>query len=286
MNRIYLALAAAAALMMSSCGGETTSLSDVKDPTRADSIAFYYGRSTGFDFWNEATNDTTYRSEEARKEFLRGVEDGMSAVRENPAYNYGLLVGMGVAQNIQDISAQYPGIDVPHDLFQKALKGALKDEKEVDGPQTKADLYRIMDEMSRKKELEDTKDAVAALEKTARQLSMTKINEYLYGKIITNSDGQQLKDGDKVTLDITAATVDGMPVGMQFPKEIVVGRNLSSPLVSQALRTMKVGQTSQFIASPVQLMPRRYRAGEYKADQLVKFTIKVNSLVAGAAPQQ
>ncbi|MCM1377960.1 MAG: hypothetical protein NC097_08195 [Clostridium sp.] len=265
-------------LLLSACGGETTSLSDVKDATKGDSIAFYYGRSKGFDFWNEAENDTTLRGEDARKEFLKGVKDGMDAVKDNAAYNYGLMIGMGVAQDIIDLHKTYPGVEMPRDLFLSSLKGALKNDSVVDGVQTKADLYKIMDQMARQKELEDTKAAQASLASTAKQLSMTKINDYLYGKIITNGDGQVLKDGDKVSLDITAATVDGQPIGMQFPREIVVGRNLSSPLISQALRTMKVGQTSQFIASPIQLMPRRYRAGEYKGTDLVKFTIKVNSI--------
>ena len=277
MRKHYLGLMAAAALL-SSCGGETTTLSDIKDPTRGDSIAFYYGRSKGFDYWNEASSDSTLLTEASRKEFLRGVEEGMSAVRDNDAYNYGLLIGLGIAQDIQSLKKEYAGVDVPRDLFISSLKGALKNDSAVDGPQTKAELYRIIDTMQRQKELSDMKTAAALLQKTGTQFGMTKINEQLWGKIISNGSGQQLKDGDRILVDITASTVDGTPVGLQFPKELTVGRHMASPLVSQALRTMKAGETIQFIASPLQLAPRRYRAGEFKADQLIKFTIRVLSL--------
>lgn len=279
MKKIYLVAIFLPTLLFNSCGEGTSSLSDVKNPTKADSIAFYYARSKGFDYWNESNSDTLLRSEESRKEFLRGVEEGLSAVRDNAAYNHGLMIGMGVGQDILDLKKEYPDIDIPHKLFLSSLKAALKNDSVVDGPQTKADLYKIMDDMARRKEKEDTKTAVDALKKAASEYGMTRINEYLYGKIVSNGDGPVLKDGDKIDVDITAAFTDGTPVGLQFPDEIIVGRNLSSPLISQALRTMKVGQTSQFIASPVQLTPRRYRAGEYKANQIIKFTIRVNSIL-------
>lgn len=279
MKKFYL-LAALGSLLLTSCGGNSTSdLNEISDASTGDSLLFYYGRDVATDFWREADGDSTLRLESSREDYLRGVKAGLSAVRDNDAYNQGIYVGLQVATNLRELKRNYPDLEIDDQVFLSAMRAALENDSVVDAPQNKADFYRLLDHLARTKEKSDTEKARVLLKETAEKLGMNQISEFLYGKAVTQGSGPILKDGDVIELDITAAFANGQMVGMSFPKQAMVGRNYQSPIISEALRTMKVGETKQFIASPVQLTPRRYHQGEYSADRVIKFTIFVKSLV-------
>ncbi|MCM1153516.1 MAG: hypothetical protein NC328_07680 [Muribaculum sp.] len=275
------------ALILASCGDKArNSISDLDNATQSDSISFYFGRSIGYDFWNSTQEDTTLRSEQAREDYLRGIKDGMAAVRDNDAYNQGLYVGLQVATNIRELQKQYPNVDINEKLFLEALKGALDSDSSANGPQDKAELYKILDNLQVSKEKADSETARAQLAKVAAEKKMTRVNENLYVKNITPGSGALLKDGDEVSVEISAALTDGTPLGMQFPSKLTVGQGFASPIISAALRTMKPNQTCTFLASPIELAPRRYRNGEFKPDQLIEFTIKTGAVSASAPVQK
>lgn len=283
MKKILIPLACVAILFTACEKTGTPSVSDIPDATRGDSLMFYYGQNVAAEYWMGANADTAFRSKESRKEFLRGFKEGLSDVRDNDAYNRGLYTALGVAMNIRTMKQQYPDVKFDDHVLIDALIAALENDSVADASQVKADFYRVTDAMVRDREKADRVTATKALEKTAAKLGMTRLGDNLYGKTITAGYGPQIKNGDMVMVDISAATVKGELVGMQLPDHMVVGRNYSSPLFSEALLTMKEGETRQFIASPIDLMPRRYRQGEYKCDNLIKITIKVIKVTSGGS---
>lgn len=282
MKKIFLAMAVAAVALTGCKESGTKEISELPNTSRGDSLMFYYGQNVAAEYWMSATSDTTMRGDKERQEFLRGIKAGLSAARDNDAYNKGLYTAVGIAMNIQRMKKDYPDMEFNEQVLYKALVGALANDSAVDPSQVKADFYRVTDNMLKEKEKADRVIANKKLEEEAAKLGMTKVSEGLYGKIITKGTGTPINEGDMVQVDISAATVKGELVGMQLPDRLVIGRNYSSPLFSQALLTMKSGGTRQFIASPIDLMPRRYRDGEFKADQLIKFTIKVLGVIPSA----
>lgn len=274
----------AALMLLASCdGNKTTNIADLKDPTPGDSLMFYFGQNIGVDFWQSTMNDTTLRTQAAREDYLRGVKAGIGAVRENNAYNQGVYVGVQLAMNLKDFRENYPDLKVDDKVLLASLAGALEDEKAIDPAQAKAEFYKFLEGLSARKREADKEKSYALLQAKAKEMGMTQVAEGLYGKEIAAGSGNDLVDGDLVKMDITASTLSGEMVGMQFPEEVVVGRNYSSPIVSVALRSMKPGETKQFIVSPIDLTPRRYAQGEFRADSLLKFTIKVMSATPASA---
>lgn len=279
MKKIFLAMAVAAVALTGCKETGTKEISELPETTRGDSLMFYYGQNVGAEYWMSAAADTSMRDQKNRDEFLRGIKAGLSAARDNDAYNKGLYTAVGIAMNIQRMKQDYPDVHFDDKVLYKALIAALANDSAVDPSQVKADFYRVSDNMIKEKEKADKVIAAKKLEEEAAKLGMSKVADGLYGKIIAKGTGTSIKEGDMVQVDISAATVKGELVGMQLPDRLVIGRNYSSPLISQALLTMKSGGTRQFIASPIDLMPRRYRAGEFKPDQVIKFTIKVLGVI-------
>lgn len=276
--RYSLALLLPAAL--ASCNGiGNKTLSDTENATPGDSISYYFGQSVSGDFWLDTESDTTLRDEVAREQYIKGVQAGMAALNDADAYNRGVFVGVQIAQEIRDLKKTYPDQEFNEGLFLSALKEGLKNDTAVDTPQAKADLYRVLGNLASKKAQTDRATSTDALAKEAKKLGMAKVSEGLYSKVITKGEGPKLEKTSMIRADITASTVSGQMIGMQFPKEFEVGRNYSSPIIMQALLSMQPGETAQFLASPIDVAPRRYREGEFKPTDIIKFTIKVLSVI-------
>lgn len=274
---------AALLLLMTSCdGGKTDNIADIEDATTGDSVMFYFGQNLAADFWLSTESDTTLISESAREDYLRGVKAGIAAARNNEAYNKGLFVGVQVATNLKDFRDLYPEVKIDDKVLIAALRAGLESDSAVNVNEVKSQFYKMMDGLARSKEAADAKIAEKLLVEKATELGMKLQAPMLYSKLIDAGKGAEVKSGDRIKVQISVATLDGKMVGMQIPTEIVVGRSYTSPMIAAAIPGMKVGETKQFLSSAMQVTPRRYKLGEYKADQLMKFTIKVDSLISGA----
>lgn len=287
MKKGILSVVALAALVLTSCNGDKTrSVSEIKDATPGDSLMFYWGQSLASDYWENTNSDTAMISEKAREEYLRGIKAGMDAAREDEAYNQGVYVGVQIAMNIKDFKDNYPDLKISDKVLLASLKGGLESKEGLDASQVKADFFKLLNRLATEKREADKVSAYKLLKTKAKELGMTEIAQNLYGKEIAPGSGSTLQDGDLVGVDISVTTLGGEMIGMQMPSEMVVGRNYSSPIVSEALRTMKPGETKQFLTSPIDLAPRRYSQGEFKADTLMKFTIKVMNATPEKLPEE
>ncbi|MDE7381745.1 MAG: hypothetical protein K2N03_06420 [Muribaculaceae bacterium] len=284
MNLRNLSFFGAAALMLlASCNkSKTGSINDVSNATAGDSVMFYFGQNLASDFWLSTESDTTLRGENEREDYLRGVKAGIAAARENEAYNKGLFVGVQVAANLKDFREQFPNLKLDEALLLSSLRAGLESDSAVNENEVKSTFYKLMDQLMRDKEAEDAKAAEKLLAEEAAKLGLKLQLPMLYSKVVTPGDGAVVKNGDKVAIDVSAATLEGKMVGMKLPREVIVGRSYTSPMIMAALPGMKVGETKQFLSSAMEVTPRRYKLGEYKGTQLIKFTIHVSGVSASS----
>ncbi len=279
-------LGIASLMLLASCDGrKTQSISDISDATPGDSVMFYFGQNLATDFWLGTESDTTLRGENEREDYLRGVEAGIAAARQNEAYNKGLFVGVQVAANLKDFKELYPDIKLDEKVLISALRAGLESDTAVNTAEAKSKFYKLMDDLARSKEKADIKIAEAKLAQEGPKLGMKVQGPMLYSKIVTPGNGPEIKIGEKIALELSVSTINGDMVGIKLPKEVVVGRSYTVPMLGAALPGMKVGETRQFLSTPMEVTPRRYKLGEYKAEQLMKVTVKVLGIVSesGAA---
>ena len=73
---------AAAGLMLASCrNNSATGAGSASEAAKADSLMYYFGQFRGIEYKRTAETDTTLSSEDARHEYLRGVQAGLNAVK-------------------------------------------------------------------------------------------------------------------------------------------------------------------------------------------------------------
>ena len=88
-------------------------------------------------------------------------------------------------------------------------------------------------------------------------MKLAKISDSLYGGPVDKKNGVQIKDGDDVTVKVTAKTAAGKSLDIPFPSSMKVGaRNLPSQL-TEAVKTLKSGETGKFVTTAYDLFGRR-----------------------------
>ena len=189
---------AAAGLMLASCqNNSATGAGSASEAAKADSLMYYFGQFRGIEYKRTAETDTTLSSEDARHEYLRGVQAGLNAVKAgNEAYNQGVSLGMQMAMNMAQFSDDY-GVKLSNRGFLKGLREALESDSVADQNEMQKEFYRILGEFNTAKENRDKEAATAALVKEAGAKKLSKITDNLYGSV-GNAQGEKLKAGDKV----------------------------------------------------------------------------------------
>lgn len=282
--RHLLYAAVAAILTLPSCGNnKPAKLTDYPNATQGDSLMFYFGEMSSKEYWQSAETDSLLRGDAARKAYMKGIQAGLDAIKDDDAYNQGILAGIQMAMNMKEFSKNYPDVKLDSKIMLDALRGGLTSDTAVNLPQAQSNFYAVLSNIEAKKASADKKASDAALVAEAKKLNLRKISAALYGKQLSAGKGDILAEGDMVNVEISATVGSGQLVDMPFPSIVRIGQQVAGGLIiSQALTTMSVGETAQFASTPMDFAPQLYRRGLIKSPTPIVFTIRVVS-VADAA---
>ncbi len=282
-----LLAAAGVALMLgglTACNNDTKPIStaELAGGTQADSLMYWLGQVNAIEYLNQADRDTTLKSLEARKEFLRGLRVGLDAVQEMEPYNTGVWQGVQMAINIRELAKQYPGMKFSDAIMTRSMAQALVADSTPDGAQAQANFQRIFAEMEAAKSEKDRDASVSGLSAAAGKLGMTEVTPYLYAKVLTPGNGTKFKDGDKVTTFIQVRRADGTQVRLPMPREVQIGARYVSPVIAEALATMTMDGTSSFATSAYALFGKRCESMGLQPSDVLIVDIKTGAPAAAA----
>lgn len=266
---------AACGLVFAACQNpEAKPLSDISDASKADSLVYYFAQMRGAEYDREAQRDTTLATDEAKKAYIMGVQAGLNSTKEgNEAYNRGMFLGMQMAMNFQQFKKDYD-VKLNKKVFIESLAEALSSDSLVDPSEMQREFYRLMGEFNSQKEERDSKAATENLSKAAASLKLKPISENLYGEVTEKTDGAQIKDGDDVNATITFAHADGKSIDTPLPSKFKVGSRNLPETVSDALKTLKSGESGKFATSARAIFGQRSSQIGLEPSDVVVMTIK------------
>lgn len=261
---------------MAACnGGGASSISDLKDADAVDSLMFYYGQRMSADYWLMAQGDSAMKTAEAREEYMRGFRAGMAAVKSDEAYNNGLMSGLQQALNIKGFEKEY-GVKIKPEVLTAAMEAGLKNDSAVDNSVAAREFTRIMRDMDSRKEAADREASRQTLKQEAVARKMTKVNDDLYGaNPKTQGNGELIKPGDRVSVVCDIDRVGGDNVDRLASPDVNVGSTMPGPL-TEALLTMKRGETREFLTTAAALYGRMYQRRGLEANTMLLLTLTAN----------
>lgn len=262
--------------MLAACqnGEEAKPLSDINDASKADSLVYFFARMRGAEYDREAVRDTTLMSEESKKAYVMGVKAGLNAAKaDNDAYNRGLFLGMQMAMNFQQFKKDY-GVQLSSKVFVEGLAEALKSDSTLDTQKMQGEFYRLMGEFNNRKEERDKAAAAESLNLAGKKLSLKEISENLWGEVTGKTDGAQIKDGDNVDVQIEMTRMDGQPLQAPLPNQLKVGARNMPSAITDAIKTLKSGETGKFATSAQALFGARSSQMGLEPADVVLMTVK------------
>lgn len=253
----FLTIAAAGLLLAACSGNQGKSLDQIKNATPGDSLVYYFGEINGSQFQSLAKSDSTFATEAAKRSYVNGVKAGLNSFKSNDeAFNRGMHLGLQMARNIANFKEDYD-VQLDKQIFIKGLEEALSNDSVKNMQDVQREFNRIMNDFSSRKDEIDKQAATKALSKEAAKMKLAKISDILYGGPVDKKNGVQIKDGDDVTVKVTAKTAAGKSLDIPFPSSMKVGaRNLPSQL-TEAVKTLKSGETGKFVTTAYDLFGRR-----------------------------
>lgn len=282
MKRI-LTFAAASLLLISmgACSGNSSSskssrsLSDFKNVSLADSMIWAYGQLRAVDYWDYARQDTTKRTEESRKNYMRGIRAGLDAVRANDdAYNQGLYVGVQLAMNLIDFEEEF-GRKISRQVLITAIEEGLANDTAVDASLANSEFRNAMEKLTSQKEEADKAKGISALTNLAKEKKLTKVSDLLYAGEVKGTPGQQIKEGETILITVDIETLDGVMIDQRAKPDFVVGEGFPGA-ITDGLLAMRLGETKTYYTLPPEIFGRYYTRYNLKGDQPVKITITAN----------
>lgn len=284
MNFKAIIAASACTLTLMACGGpgEGKSISEIKNPTEIDSLFYYFGQLRANEYWQQTRMDSTLNTQEARQQYLKGMEEGLKLGKEgNEAYNQGLFNGLTIAMNCIEFEKEY-NLKPNKDIIMQSVAYGLRNDSAVDANEAQSNFYEIIGRIADQKLARDKKEAAESLKKEAAKLKMSAVNEDLYCKVTTPGSGAQLKIGDKITLQLDIKKADGSDLGLPMPNEIEIGAGLPETL-TKALTSMKPGEKATFASTAIAIFGERCSQMGMKPADVLIINIEIKGL-GEAAP--
>ncbi|MDE5653405.1 MAG: hypothetical protein K2I48_08070 [Muribaculaceae bacterium] len=286
-NFAYLASAAIiAAASLASCSGDNDSktvrpLSDYKNLTTGDSVAYYVGQLSSLSYWRAANQDTTLQTRESRDQYLKGLRAGYEAIRDNEAYNQGYYMGMQLAMQLKEFNEEY-GTSTNKQVLFNAIEDGLINDSIVDISEAQMNFTRLNDELNARKEAEDKVKALEALAKDAAANGWTKINDTLYASAAQGGQGNVLRIGDKANVSLSIFTMAGREIDRRQNPDTEIGKGFPGA-IGDALQTMKIGESRSFYTYAQALFGRLFARYGLKSTDIVEIRISVAAPEAKSA---
>ena len=275
-----LPLGAIACLAVSCQNGAGGSLSESASQT--DSLMYYLGQMNAADYMREANRDTTLKETSAKQAYINGVRAGLAALKEgDDNYNKGVMLGMQMAAQMMSFSEQME-VNINRRSYVGSLQSALMADSMPNTNIAQTEFRKVMGNIERAKEEKDKKTSQESLKQAASQAGLPAINDDLYGKVTNSTDGAQLKSGDEVEVQAKITKEDGESINIPVaPKGKIGERRSYYGIISQALESLKSGETGDFLTTAHLLLGSRAKQMGLEPTDLVKINI-----TASLVPQE
>ena len=272
----YLKLLSAGflATILASCQSDGGNL--LSDATPADSLVYYFGQMRGLEYKRQSEVDTTLKEQSAKQAYIQGIQAGLSGVREDDeAYNKGFMLGMQMAMNFKQFHDQYD-VTINKEIFVKSVSQALNSDSLPSQTEMQGHFYRIMGQFNAEKEAKDKQAAIETVSQEAKNMNLPMISEELYGSVTEKTDGEKIKDGDEVTLDMKLEKPDGEKIQAPFPNRAKVGARNIPEVLNTMLLNMNSGETGKYITSARALFGQRVAQMNIEPSQVIVMTLKAD----------
>lgn len=249
-----LILAASAAIGLPACSDELSGKVDTADELLAshsakDSLIYYLGQVRAYQYWKRTESDTSLRSEEQRKLFLKGVRDGLNMVHEDdPNYNYGLRLGVRMAEAIFKLEDDYD-ISLSRAQFLRSLRNGLDRTEPINPLTTQAAYYQVLHGMEANRSKEESELNFRSIMGVAEQYDLQRVRSGLWWREVKPGHGPKIRPGDRITLDIDYTQANGESLGMPSPEIQIVGRGSMPQVLTDAYCLMRDGGSAIFATS-------------------------------------
>ncbi|MDE6443158.1 MAG: hypothetical protein K2K64_01865 [Muribaculaceae bacterium] len=253
----FLTIAASGLLLAACSGNQGKSLDQIKDATPGDSLVYFFGEINGSQYLTMAQSDSTFATDAAKRSYVNGVKAGLNSFNPNDeAFNRGMHLGLQMARNISEFKKDYD-VQLNKEVFIQGLVEILNSDSVKNMSDVQNAFNRIMTDFSNRKESIDKEAAAAALSKEAAKMKLAKVTDGLYGGPTDKKEGQQLKDGDDVIVKFDLKTIAGKSLDIPLPTSLKIGSRNLPQQISDAIKTLKNGETGKFITTANDLFGRR-----------------------------
>ncbi|MDE6273043.1 MAG: FKBP-type peptidyl-prolyl cis-trans isomerase N-terminal domain-containing protein [Muribaculaceae bacterium] len=281
----YAASAAILALTaLASCSGNSEGdnkvrqMADYKGMSAGDSVAYYVGQMASFEYWQAARQDTLMQSREARDAYLKGLRAGYDALRDDDAYNQGYYMGMQLAMQMKEFSGDF-NTSVNKSILVNSFEDGLKNDSILDRGEVQRGFTEVTSALQARKEAEDRKLAEEELKKAGTASKWQAVNPSLYAETGKGGEGALVKEGESVGFSMIISDTKGKPIDRRENPDMVVGKMYAGP-VTQAILTMKIGETRTFHTYANALLGRFAQRYGMKGTEIVSFTITLSKAEA------
>lgn len=269
----FLSIAATGLLLAACSGNQGKSLDQIKDATPGDSLVYFFGEINGSQYLTMAQSDSTFATDAAKRSYVNGVKAGLNSFNPNDeSFNRGMHLGLQMARNISEFKKDYD-VQLNKEVFIQGLVEVLYSDSVKNMSDVQNAFNRIMTDFSNRKETMDKEAAASALSKEAAKMKLAKVADGLYGGPTDKKDGQQLKDGDDVIAKFELKTVAGKALDIPLPTSLKIGARNLPDQISDALKTLKSGETGKFITTANDLFGRRSEQFNLSAKDVIVMDI-------------
>lgn len=277
--KTIMAGAAASLLLLTACGGGDTTGKSAKDAglkTQADSLSYYTGMAAAQIYEQMSMQDSTLKTPEGKKEFLRGVAAAMGLLDgKSEAEISGIVTGMQMAMQAKQTGKEFD-VNLNSKLMQSGLAFTVNGDS-VNTAEAMRYVQTTYQMLSAKKTEKDTQAALATLSKFSSN-GYQKVDGGAMMKVVTPGTGAELKEGEMMEIKASAATPDGKPIEAlsRMPEKMVVGQTFGqgSPL-TKAISRMKVGEKAQIAVAAAEMLPGGQAQFGIPDDAVIIFTIQI-----------
>lgn len=257
---------------------ESSPLANFDNATPSDSLLYYFGIIRGAQYWELAETDSTLSSEKARAMYLRGIKDGLDAVKDDDEiYNKGLALGLEMAMNLHKFNSDYD-VELDRNLLFASIEYALKHPESIDGDKAARRFERILSRLNIARNERVVKAAREHLGEYAENEDMTRYSDDLYGMERVSGHGDKIAIGNVIYADVDYHRTNGDKLGLPTRERYQVGVEGRPQVVTDIFTNMREGETARFATTARALFGRRCFNFDLNPDDLVIVEVTVHSV--------
>lgn len=276
-------------LLLTACGGaapDAKSIADAAPKTSADSLSYYEGMALAGVYQQMAGQDTTLKTDASKAEALKAFASALKQFEgKNDAEITGIIMAVqAIMQNKQ--MAEDFDLKFNTSLISNGLAYAMSADSLMQSPEAQQYLMTTFQRLQSQKMEKDSKAAQALMAGYAKK-GYTKVSDDLYTKVVKAGNGAQIKDGDRVKVNMTAKDAAGKPLSLPMPNEITVGQMFQGTPLATAMTRMKVGETAEYVAPVAAMFQNGAKQLGLEPGSVVVFNIEVTGMseAPAAAPK-